>query len=102
MTLQIRPCTDEERTTLARVAHSRTAAARDVERVRIVWLASQGLRVPAIAAALHRSDKTVRRWLQRFHADGVAGLTDEWRSGRPTPYTSGPVAEVIATALTNP
>jgi transposase len=102
MALRIRPFTDEERTTLARVAHSRTAAARDVERARIVWLASQGMRVPAIAAELHLSDKTGRRWLKRFNADGVAGLADALRSGRPTPYTSGQVAEVIATALTNP
>ena len=60
MALRIRPFTDEERTTLARVAHSRTAAARDVERARIVWLASQGRRVSAIAAELHLSDKTAR------------------------------------------
>jgi transposase len=102
MALRIRPFTDEERATLARVAHSRTAAARDVERARIVWLASQGMRVPAIAAELNLSDTTVRRWLKRFNADGVAGLADALRSGRPTTYTSGQVAEVIATALTNP
>ena len=49
MALYIRAFTNEERTTLARVAHSRTGAARDVERARIIWLASQGQRVPAIA-----------------------------------------------------
>jgi hypothetical protein len=34
MALYVRPFTDEERTTLARVAHSQTAATRDVERAR--------------------------------------------------------------------
>ena len=92
MALRIRPLTDEERATLARVAHSRTAAARDVERARIVWLASQGVRVPAIATELNLSEKTVRRWLKRFNADGVAGLADAWRSGRPATYTPGQVA----------
>lgn len=51
MALHVRPFTDEEHTTLARMAHSRTAAARGVERARIVWLASQGQRIPAITAA---------------------------------------------------
>jgi transposase len=102
MALQVRPFTGEEHTTLARMAHSRTAASRDVERARIVRLASQGQRIPAIAATLHLSAKTVRRWLQRFNADGLAGLTDEFRSGRPATYTPEPVAEVLMTALTNP
>jgi aminoglycoside phosphotransferase len=51
MALPVRSFTDEERTILARVAHSRTASTRDVERARIVWLASQGQQVPTIAAA---------------------------------------------------
>jgi transposase len=102
MALYVRSLTDEERMVLARVAHSRTASTRDVERARIVWLASQGRRVPTIAAALHLSAKTVRHWLKRFNADGLAGLTDESRAGRPATYTPEQVAEVIATALTNP
>jgi transposase len=81
MALHVRSLTDTERTTLARVAHSRTASARAVERARIVWLASQGQPVPAIAAALHLSANTVRRWLQRFTADGLAGLTDRSAPG---------------------
>ena len=102
MALYVRPFTDEERTTLARIAHSRTAATRDVERARIIWLASQGQRVPAIAAELNLSAHTVRRWLKRFNAGGLAGLTDACRSGRPATYTPGQVAEVIATALSDP
>jgi transposase len=102
MALYVRPLTDEERTTLARVAYSRTAATREVECARIIWLASQGQRVPAIAAELHLSAKTVCRWLKRFNADGLAGLTDAFRSGRPATYTRGWVAEVIATALSDP
>ena len=102
MALHVRSFTDEERPIRARVAHSRTASTRAVERARIVWLASQGQRVPTIAAALHRSAKTVRRWLKRFNADGLAGLTDEFRAGRPVTYTPEQVAEVIATALTDP
>jgi transposase len=87
---------------LARMAHSRTAATRDVERARIIWLASQSQRIPTIAVALHLSANTTRRWLKCFNADGLAGLTDACRSGRPATYTPGQVAEVIATPLTDP
>ena len=45
MALYVRPFTDEERATLTRLAYSRTAATRDVERARIIWLASQGERL---------------------------------------------------------
>jgi transposase len=102
MALSVRVLTDEERATLARVARSRTTATREVERARIIWLASQGQRVPAIAEALHLSANTVRRWLKRFNADGLAGLTDAFRSGRPATYTPEQVGEVMATALTDP
>jgi transposase len=44
----------------------------------------------------------VRLWLKRFNADGLAGLEDRPRRGRPPTYTSEQVGEVIATALTNP
>jgi transposase len=58
--------------------------------------------VPAIAQELQLAPKTVRMWLKRFNADGLAGLEDAARSGRPATYTVAEVGEVIATALTNP
>jgi transposase len=87
---------------MARLARSRTASARLVERARIVGLAAQGRRVPAIAAELGISEPVVRRWLERFNAGGVAGLADAPRSGRPVTYTSEQVGEVVAASLTNP
>ena len=102
MALHGRSLPDEERTILARVAHSRTASTRDVARARRVWLASQGQRVPTIAAALHLRPQTVRRGRNRFRAHGFAGLADEFRAGRPAAYTPAPVAEGSATALTHP
>jgi transposase len=52
--------------------------------------------------ASHRRAKPGRRWLTRFNADGGAGLTEAFRSERPATYTPGPVAEVMATARTDP
>jgi transposase len=92
----------EEHTTITRLRQSRTAAARLVERARIVWLASQGRRVPAIAAELRLHEQTVRHWLKRFNAHGLEGLHDAARPGRPRRYTVDEVGEVVAAALTNP
>ncbi len=58
--------------------------------------------MPAIAAELRLNDDTVRLWLKRFNADGLEGLRDRPRSGRPATYTTEQVGEVVATSLTDP
>ena len=102
MALQARELPPDEQASLRRLAHSRTEAARVVERARIIWLAHQGWRVPAIAAELRVTEATVRLWLKRFNAHGVAGLRDQPRAGRPPTYTAEQVGEVIALSLTAP
>lgn len=102
MALKLRPLSPEEHETIEKLAHSRTAAARLVERARIMLLAHQGHRVPALARHLQLTAITVRTWLKRFNAVGLAALTDKPRSGRPATYTPQQVAEVIATSLTPP
>jgi hypothetical protein len=49
MALKLRNLSSEEQDTIEKLASSRTAAARLVERARIILLAHQGYRVPAIA-----------------------------------------------------
>lgn len=98
----VRELTAEEEPAVKRLAHSRTAAARLVERARIVWLSSQGRRVAAIAAEVGRSGQTVRDWIARFNAAGLDGLADAGRPGRPPTYSAEEVGVVIAAALTKP
>ncbi len=100
--LWLRELTEAERTSVERIAHSRTAPAGQVERARIVWRASQGQMAAAIAAELRLTAHTVRAWVKRFNAQGLAGLEDRPRAGRPSTYTPEQVATVIATALTDP
>jgi transposase len=100
--LRVRDLTDEENEQIKRLAHSRTAPARLVERARMIWLASQGRRVAAITTEVHVTAETVRLWLKRFNAAGLEGLKDAPRSGRPATYTPEQVGEVIAAAMTNP
>ncbi len=102
MVLRLRELTDEERPVVEKLAHSRTAPARRVERARIIWYASQGQSAPAIAGQLRLDAYTARGWIRRFNAEGLAGLEDRPRAGRPPTYSPEQVAEVVAAALTAP
>jgi transposase len=102
MGVRLREMTTDEITAVHRLAQSRTAAARSVERARIIGQAAQGQAVRTIATQLHRNAQTVRLWVKRFNATGLAGLDDQPRSGRPTTYPPEEVSEVVAAALTHP
>jgi transposase len=100
--LTLRPLAADEERTVHRLAHSRTDPARAVERARILWMAHQGRRVPAIARELGVCVQTVRLWLTRFNAHGLDGLNDAARAGRPPTYTPEEVGAVVAASLTKP
>lgn len=70
--------------------------------VRLVMVLSANGWPPAeIAALLHYHPGTVRRWINRHHAEGLAGLPDRPRSGRPR--LGGPrLGERIAALLATP
>jgi len=58
---------------------------RQASRAVMVLLSAHGLPPAQIAALLDCHPATVRRWIGRFNAEGVAGLADRPRSGRPRP-----------------
>jgi transposase len=82
------------------LARSRTAAARRVERARMVWRAHQGETPPTRAETLGLSAETVRRRMRRFNTEGLAALEDHHRSGRPATFSPEQGATVVALALT--
>ena len=102
MALRVRTLTEEEAAEIGRLTRSRTAAARAVERAKIIALAQEGKLVPAIARELGLSEICVRQWFKRFNAQGLAGLADAPRPGRPPTYSQEQVGEVIAASLTKP
>jgi transposase len=102
MALHLRALTEEETKTIKKWSQSRTEEARLVERAQIVQLASAGRQVPEIAETMAITEKTVRKWLKRFAAQGPVGLEDAPRSGAPSRYTPEVKARIIALALTNP
>lgn len=100
--LKVRHMTEQEAGKLHKLAHSRTEPHQKVQRARIVWLNHQGWRVARIAQEVKLCDRTVRRWIERFNREGLAGFEDEPRSGRPPTYTHEQVGEVVQAALTDP
>jgi transposase len=98
MTLHIGMVTDEERGKVEQLSRARSAPMRLVTRARMVHLAIEGLTAPAIAQDLGVSEKAVRVWLKRFAQEGVAGLDDAARSGRPRTYSEDLYSRVIALA----
>ncbi len=88
MALKLRDLSEDEQIALKKLARSRTASTRLVERARIILLASRGQRVPAIADELKLTQATVRTWLTRFNADVlmvsvIESAADDPRHTRP-------------------
>jgi len=67
---------------------TRQEIGRVAQRAQIVLLSANKRTVPEIALIFDLSRATVRFWIERFNANGPAGLYDEPRSGRPRQATS--------------
>ncbi len=102
MALRLRELTKEEHTTIEQVLHARNTPVGKLKRAQIIWLASQGLATPEIAKQLKVSERMVRNRLHRFNEQGLLGLEEAPRSGRPMTYTPEEVSSIIQTALSHP
>jgi transposase len=73
-----------------------------VERVLIVLAAADGEENTTIAARLGVSVNTVSKWRKRFFEEGIHGLSDRKRPGRPRPFPPLVVAEITQLACELP
>jgi transposase len=94
--------TAAERRRLKALAYSHTAPYQQVIRVRIVRDAAHGYSNAKISRRQGVTIDTVRRWRDRYADEGMAGLADRRRSGRPPRFTPLQVAEVKALACQLP
>src|SRR5690348_18356680 len=74
---------------------------RQAARAVMVLLSLHELPAAQIAALLGCHPATVRRWIARFNAEGLAGLADRPRSGRP-PLGGRRLTRRIAALLARP
>ena len=79
--------TPAQRRVLTRPARGHTTPHRDRLRAQIVLLAERGHPNNHIAAQLGIHLDTARTWRDRYAAEGIDGLCDHKRSGRPPRFT---------------
>jgi transposase len=93
---------DADRATLEERARAYTLPHADVVRAKIVLLAADGAPNAVIAERVDVHVDVVSRWRKRFHEEGLSGLVDRKRSGRPRSFPAEVVAEVKAMACQPP
>ena len=76
----------EERRQLKARARRYTLPYRDVLRAKIVLLAAEGLDNDEIGARLDTRREIVGKWRKRFFEEGLTGLEERPRRGRPTVF----------------
>jgi len=64
-----------------------TSSYRDVIRAKIVLLAAEGLSNEEIAARIDTPRQIVSKWRKRFFQDGLEGLEEKPRRGRPARFS---------------
>jgi len=101
--LRLHPSTYQRLSRLSKEAE-RDGAYRVAKRLRAVVLNSEGHTSGELASILQAPRSKVSEWLQRYQTDGVGGLLEGYRAGRPSELTekqqqelgdildSGPVA----------
>jgi CRP-like cAMP-binding protein len=78
--------TGEQRAALESLARSYTLPYWQVIRAQMVLLAAEGLRNDQIAQRLNCRREVVSQWRKRFIEQGMAGLEDRPRRGRPPTF----------------
>src|SRR6266536_2173103 len=95
--LRVRAAHDErEEKQVRKLAASRHGPADWILHARMVARRWDGERVEAIAKELQCSPQTVRRRLHRFDAEGIEGLGDRPKPGRPRRLTTQDDSRLIA------
>jgi transposase len=79
--------TAEQRSALEARARQYTLPYRDVVRAKIVLMAAAGMGNDEIAARLDTRREVVSKWRKRFFEQGLAGLEERPRGGRPPVFS---------------
>ncbi|MFI6798083.1 helix-turn-helix domain-containing protein [Streptosporangium canum] len=101
--LYARPPADaEEERQIRKLAGARHAPGDWIMRAQMIVFSWQGLRTSAIAAKLGCHMQTVRERIERFNAEGLAGLGDRPGTGRKPRITEVERGRIIALARSTP
>lgn len=79
-------CDGVTRQGLVKLSRSRKDEARRVRRARMVLGCVEGRRIKDIVEELGEQQEVIIKWRDRFIANGLSGLLDKSRSGKPVTY----------------
>src|SRR2546422_10463315 len=74
----------------------RSEESRYDHRLHAVLLVAQGMSCRQVAELLGDAPRTVAYWVGRFERDGLTGLTEEERPGRPRRLTEKQILDIDA------
>ncbi|WP_460963459.1 IS630 family transposase [Parasphingorhabdus pacifica] len=94
--------TDRDRATLLSWSHSRNCPRALAERAQIVLACEQEATNSAVAERLGVSRYTVGKWRSRFLSDGLDGLHERPRPGRPPVICDETIAQLLVRTLSLP
>jgi transposase len=93
---------DDEKAKLRKLSTARHAPADWIVRASIVTMSQSAMTVPQIAAEMGWDPRTVRLWIHRFNAEGVAGLGNRGGQGRKPRISQRERSQIIALVATVP
>lgn len=103
--LQVRAITTEEKEELKRLLKSRNAPIKLVQRARVIQALLDDPSLGAIKAgraAGYKNDASGPHWVRRFNAEGVSGLEDKPRPGRPPTHSEEVRSKLLDLVLQKP
>lgn len=102
--IRLRKLTTEEQNEIRRLAHSKSEEARLVQRASLIWQMVEDPHLPATQAGLNMglSRAMGTYWVKRFNAEGISGLADRPRSGRPVTHPEETRGKVVDLATQKP
>jgi transposase len=103
--LKLRELTEKEKQEVAKITRSRTEPARRVQRARIIQAMLENPSLPASKAgraAGYESDVTGGVWVKRFNEEGLSGLEDDERAGRPRTHEESVRSALVNLAIQKP
>lgn len=93
---------EEDEKTLRMWASAGTIEQRMAQRAKVILLSAEGLTLPEISLRSGLSPQNCTRWRKRFKEEGIEGLYDRPRAGRPATILPDKRLETVSLACTKP
>jgi transposase len=96
------PLSSQELLALQRLLRADTIPANLYRRCFLIWQLAAGASIAEASETSHLHYTNAHKWVKRFLAEGLDGLGDRLRPGRPRVYDEGVESLVIKTATSRP